>query len=469
MAFNYDLKIIQTIKTKIVILKMHLEKDKVTSYDPEDDDIYSLRTKINDQLILFFEKLSIPITDKDKNNLLHYAKLISALAEKRYRGLFDNQTSELLTIHLMNLIELAKIYLGINLDIAELSSYNSVNQTQSTSTAKKVFLSRSDVKDMYELNEVVTYFENIISKLYELQKIRINRDGSSRINLDEINKYSKGSYLFKLMHAAHNIKLKADNLRHNPVLYRGNKPINDDDLISDIDNFLKTVDKNIYSYNLSHIEKPNIHLKPEPQSELQLILQSQPVITTVTKADINTKAEISKSPQSATPVSPTFINPTTLKSDNSQQPPAIVDLKTQNQTEVKSSLPNILPSDVQRAIEKLSDHLDILQNDTRDHTYFCGLTNLQVHDKAPALRQFIDGFTNAYNNSSEEGRNYLDQFYNKELMLVNSNPAQSLYDIVSKGQNITTRFLSFFSFRTTTLELIDNLKEISLISEQLAL
>ncbi|ARG99213.1 hypothetical protein [Legionella micdadei] len=105
---------------------------------------------------------------------------------------------------------------------------------------------------------------------------------------------------------------------------------------------------------------------------------------------------------------------------------------------------------------KLKEYLErTLRHDDRSHSYLCGLINLSVNKIAPLERLIMA----LESQSTVEGiKNVLQNFYSSKNHAISHDGektwGESDYDILNKGQNITTRF---FGLRTTTISLIDDL------------
>jgi hypothetical protein len=89
-------------------------------------------------------------------------------------------------------------------------------------------------------------------------------------------------------------------------------------------------------------------------------------------------------------------------------------------------------------------YLNTIRRDTRDHFFLC--YDLKVN-KASTLVDFLGDLLQF--KSQDEVKDYLINFYRSK-----NSAADSAYNILNRGQNITSRF---FGLKTTTIELIDDL------------
>jgi len=101
----------------------------------------------------------------------------------------------------------------------------------------------------------------------------------------------------------------------------------------------------------------------------------------------------------------------------------------------------------------LKNYQNFLTTDPRSHSYFFGAIDLKV-EKAEALNGLINGLKRC--EKEEQIKAVLKKFYETKDVTYEDG-TESLYSILNKGQNITTRALGFFGMRTTTIELIDKL------------
>lgn len=100
-----------------------------------------------------------------------------------------------------------------------------------------------------------------------------------------------------------------------------------------------------------------------------------------------------------------------------------------------------------------------LTDDSRSHSYLCGLIDFSEKRKAEVLHQFLTDIESQP--SMEKVKEFLAEFYSEQNMAISTDGRQtwsnSRFDILNTGQNITTRFFSVFGKQTTTINLIDNL------------
>lgn len=88
----------------------------------------------------------------------------------------------------------------------------------------------------------------------------------------------------------------------------------------------------------------------------------------------------------------------------------------------------------------------------RSHSYFCGAFSLRAKGKADKLGQFIEALEDC--TTGEELAEQMTALYAQKHQNDNRD---SLYEILNKGQNFTTRF---FSLKTTTISLLDKIDEV---------
>lgn len=109
-------------------------------------------------------------------------------------------------------------------------------------------------------------------------------------------------------------------------------------------------------------------------------------------------------------------------------------------------------------LKALEDYRDqVLKNDQRSHTYFCGCVDLSVN-KIPTLNNLISELKNQP--CLDDVKYVLQKFYLGKNAVVNNNgvKGKSNFDILNTGQNITTRFFSLFGLmETDTISLINAL------------
>lgn len=91
---------------------------------------------------------------------------------------------------------------------------------------------------------------------------------------------------------------------------------------------------------------------------------------------------------------------------------------------------------------------NVLTDDTRSHWFF----NIDLTvNKAPLLKEFITNIENSQNMKQVKG--HITKFYSG-MGTENSN-----YDILNRGQNITTRFFNLFGMQSTTVGLINEISK----------
>ncbi|CDZ75857.1 hypothetical protein BN59_00116 [Legionella massiliensis] len=100
-----------------------------------------------------------------------------------------------------------------------------------------------------------------------------------------------------------------------------------------------------------------------------------------------------------------------------------------------------------------------LTEDSRSHSYFCGLIDLSEKRKATVLHQFLVDITSL--KDMDEVKNFLTEFYSEKHKAISTDNRKtwgsSRFDILNTGQNMTTRFFSILGKQTTTINLIDSL------------
>ncbi|MBA2709057.1 MAG: hypothetical protein H0U57_00470 [Tatlockia sp.] len=114
------------------------------------------------------------------------------------------------------------------------------------------------------------------------------------------------------------------------------------------------------------------------------------------------------------------------------------------------------------AFKALDDYLNLVLNeDERDHSFFFGCFDFSEERKVNVLNQFITDLKSLSNMT--EVRQYLVDFYKGKGKIYSTDHKtwdRSPFEILNTGQNITTRFFSFFGIDTvqsTTINLIDKL------------
>lgn len=115
------------------------------------------------------------------------------------------------------------------------------------------------------------------------------------------------------------------------------------------------------------------------------------------------------------------------------------------QQEVKAFLEHEIFKDLESYYEQT------LKDDRRSHSYFCGLFSLKV-EKAEVLRDLINNLK--VQKSMGGVKEVLDDFYAGKGKVYEESGKDTDYEILNKGQNITTRL---FGLKTTTIDKIDNL------------
>ncbi|QDP72247.1 hypothetical protein FOG18_06580 [Legionella israelensis] len=98
-----------------------------------------------------------------------------------------------------------------------------------------------------------------------------------------------------------------------------------------------------------------------------------------------------------------------------------------------------------------------LLHDNRSHSYLCGLFSLKV-EKASVLKDLIDNLTEQ--KTMDGIKDVLNEFYRGKGMQLKTG-GETDYEILNKGQNITTRVFGHFGLKTTTIEKIDNLDKLA--------
>jgi hypothetical protein len=120
---------------------------------------------------------------------------------------------------------------------------------------------------------------------------------------------------------------------------------------------------------------------------------------------------------------------------------------------------------ISRAFQELENYLQFLQDDTRDHTFFCCI-NLKEDRKVAALQALISSIKSA--NSMKKIREILTEFYEEAGKSVSTDNGvtyhRSHYEIVNTGQNIFTKV---FGKRTTSLEKVDAVYNLAFLDQHL--
>ncbi|MBA2709056.1 MAG: hypothetical protein H0U57_00465 [Tatlockia sp.] len=108
--------------------------------------------------------------------------------------------------------------------------------------------------------------------------------------------------------------------------------------------------------------------------------------------------------------------------------------------------------------KNLEDYLSqVLNEDERDHSYCC-LGDFSEPKKLSVLNQLLIDLKSMQTRA--DLTQFLVDFYSEKghaQPLNTTTGNRSRYDILNTGQNITTRFLSFFGMQATTIDLIDKL------------
>ncbi|KTD14279.1 Uncharacterised protein [Legionella israelensis] len=120
--------------------------------------------------------------------------------------------------------------------------------------------------------------------------------------------------------------------------------------------------------------------------------------------------------------------------------------------------PEVLDFLESKQFKALNDYYQqTLLHDNRSHSYLCGLFSLKV-EKASVLKDLIDNLTKQ--KTMDGIKDVLNEFYQGKGMQLKTG-GETDYEILNKGQNITTRVFGHFGLKTTTIEKIDNLDKLA--------
>ncbi|MBA2650892.1 MAG: hypothetical protein H0U73_01280 [Tatlockia sp.] len=136
-----------------------------------------------------------------------------------------------------------------------------------------------------------------------------------------------------------------------------------------------------------------------------------------------------------------FKAPLPILEPSQLRPESAINYKGEAHPEFQSLIENLT------AFKELQTYLmDVLHKDTRSHSYWC-FGDYSVK-KAGVLNQFLTDFVSLHNVT--QMKEFLIQFYSER----GNTKLQTRVDILSKGQNITSRI---FGIPTTTMEKIEKL------------